>query len=139
MRSQLRILAIDVVNIDLVASPERLVYVVLNLDKVVLYIIQIRILGVLFANESILRCGDTSSIAIHELKKRSQGPRHSWAIFYVHAFFILKDIAFLVEAQLSALIFLVSVILKQILVYLHGRDMPFIILEIEAVDFLGQF
>ena len=71
MRSQLRILAIDVVNIDLVASPERLVYAVLNLAKVVLYVVQICILGVLFANKGILWCGDTPSIAIHELKQRA--------------------------------------------------------------------
>ena len=56
----------------------------------------------------------------------------------MHAFFVLKDIAFLVKAQLSAVIFLVSVVLKQILVYLHDCNMPFIILQIEAVDFLGQ-
>ena len=138
MRSQLRILAIDVVNIDLVASPERLVYAVLNLAKVILDVVQICVLGVLFANESILWRGATPSVTIHELKQRPQGSGHVWAILYVHAFFVLKDIAFLVEAQLPAVIFLVSVILKQILVYLHDRNMPFIILQIEAVDFLGQ-
>ena len=126
-----------VVDGDLVFWENSSMYIAFNFWQPLLNVFKVSIFGILFSHESVFVGRLTSTVLVDELQERFQSWGHGRQFFKAllsSASLLVDQVTISIECELASLILVLSIFAEQVLIDLHRSYMPFIWLQIEAVN-----